>query len=131
MQVSDLRGKEAVCSHRCASPHYVIVSHLVGQLDPGHLWLWQLGSPPLVPSGCGRGLSGQGVCLPLSLLVDYMEVSGCVEMVGSVVHAHPRLPSSCWAHLFCPQLTKYMESSLNYNHHYLPVQRIFVLTLNL
>jgi hypothetical protein len=31
-------------------------------------WLWE-------------GLSGQGACLMLSLLVDDVEVSGCVEMV--------------------------------------------------
>jgi hypothetical protein len=54
------------------------------------LWLWE-------------GLSGQGACLTLSLLVDDVEVSWHVEMVGCVVHAHPRLPSFCWAHLFHPQ----------------------------
>jgi hypothetical protein len=52
-------------------------------------WLWE-------------GLTGQGACLTLSLLVDDVEVSRHVEMVGSVVHAHPRLPSFCGAHLFCP-----------------------------
>jgi hypothetical protein len=65
-----------------------------------------------VPSGCGRGLSGQGTCLILSLFVDDLKVSRCVEMVGSGVHAHPKLPSSCWARLFLPQLSKYIESTL-------------------
>jgi hypothetical protein len=82
------------------------------------------------PSGYGRGLSGQGACITISLLVD-VEVSGHVELVGSMVQAHPRLPSSCWAHLFCPQISKYMESSPKYYHHYLPVQRFFGLTINL
>jgi hypothetical protein len=76
-------AREAVCNWSFASPT-VFVSHPVGQLDHGCLWIWQLGTRPLVPSGCGRRLLGQGACLTLSLLVDYMEVSGHVEMVGSV-----------------------------------------------
>jgi hypothetical protein len=67
---------------------------------------------PLVPSGCGRGLSGQGTSLTLSLVVHDLEVSGCVEMIGSGVHAHSKLSSSWWARLFLPQLSKYIESTL-------------------
>jgi hypothetical protein len=63
-------------------------------------------------------MSGQGACLTLSLRVDDLEVSGHMEMVGCVVLAHPRLPSSCWAHLFRLQLSKYVESTLKSEHHH-------------
>jgi hypothetical protein len=114
------------------SPHYASVRPPVGllDLDLDRLWFWRLGTRPVALSSCERGLSGQGACLTLSLLVDDMEVSGHVEMVGCVVHAHPRLPSFCGAHLFCSQLAKYVESSLKYNHQHLPVQRFFGLTIN-
>jgi hypothetical protein len=47
------------------------------------------------PSGCRRGLSGQAMCLTLSLVVGDLQVFGGVSMVGSVVHAKHRLTSSC------------------------------------
>jgi hypothetical protein len=106
----------------------VLMSPPVGQLDQGRLWLWQLGLRPLAPSGCGRRLSGQGACLTLSLLVDDMEVSGHVQMVGSVVHVHSRLTSCCGAHLFCPQISKYVkavliQASLSHVQHLFPLTR--------
>jgi hypothetical protein len=43
MQVSVLKGREAVCHCRFASPHYVIISPLVGQLGLGSPQVWWLG----------------------------------------------------------------------------------------
>jgi hypothetical protein len=62
-----------------------------------------------------EGLSGQGASLTLSLVIDDVEMSGHVEMVGSVVHAHPRLSPSCWAHLFLPNLPNMWKAVLNAN----------------
>jgi hypothetical protein len=85
----------------------VFVRPPVGLRVEGGLKLWGFGKGrPSRPSDNGRGLLGQGTCLMLSLVVDEEEMCGCVTMTGSVVHAQPRLPSSSWARLFRPQLSK-------------------------
>jgi hypothetical protein len=90
----------------------------LGQLGQCHLQLWGLGEgQPSSPSGGGRVLGrqpGQGACLMVSLDIGNVEVCGCeVMVVGSVGLGVPSQPSSCWVHLFGPQLSKHVESSLS------------------
>jgi hypothetical protein len=81
MQVSVLKRREAVCNHWLSSPHYVIVSHLVGQLVLGSSQVWWLRGDlhrPLVVGGAVR--TGR-MTNALSLLVDDVQVSRHVEIV--------------------------------------------------
>jgi hypothetical protein len=62
----------------------------VGHLHSGSPLAVGIGvGPPSASSRSGIRMSVQVTCLTLSLVLDDMEVCWCVEMVGSLVHAHP------------------------------------------
>jgi hypothetical protein len=108
---------EAICNWSFASPT-VFMSRPIGQLDRGHLWLWLLGTRPSAPSVCGRGLSGQGACLTLSLLVDDVEVSkrgdgricgSCTPQPAFLLLDPPVLPAAfqkMWKAVLKPTITQ-------------------------
>jgi hypothetical protein len=108
------RGREAICNWWFLTPRYVFLTPPTGQVDwrwpPAlgvgslwvALWLWEgtvrTGHMPNTLPSC-RWHGGERVC-------------GDGRIWG---HALPRLPSSCRAHLFLPQLSKYLESTLSSN----------------
>jgi hypothetical protein len=77
---------------------------------------------PLLAGGGGLGRPrGQGACLTVPLDLGNVEVCGCEAMgVGSVGLGVPSKPSSCCGHLFGPQLSSHVESSLSPNPNRIP-----------